>query len=112
MTVGPRMLITDLDNTLWDWFEAWYQSFSALLDGLVSITCLDRQVLEDQIKAVHQRRGTTEYSNLVREVPALVEFAGPDDPFDVFDEALHAPRTPRASAPPGCTRVWTRRSRY
>ncbi|WP_299450830.1 HAD family hydrolase [uncultured Serinicoccus sp.] len=89
------MLITDLDNTLWDWFEAWYQSFSALLDGLVSITGLDRQVLEEQIKAVHQRRGTTEYSNLVREVPALVEFAGPDDPFDVFDEALHAQNSAR-----------------
>lgn len=98
MTAEPRMLITDLDNTLWDWFEAWYQSFSALLDGLVSISGLDRQVLEDQIKAVHQRRGTTEYSNLVREVPALVEFAGSADPFDVFDEALHAQNSARKRA--------------
>lgn len=98
MTARPRMLITDLDNTLWDWFEAWYQSFSALLEGLVSISGMDRQTLEQQIKAVHQRRGTTEYSNLIREVPALVQFAGARDPFDVFDDALHAQNSARKGA--------------
>lgn len=95
MTERPRLLITDLDNTLWDWFEAWYQSFSALLDGLVAISGVDRQILEQQIKDVHQRRGTTEYSNLVREVPALMEFAGSRDPFDVFGNALHAQNSAR-----------------
>ena len=24
-----RLLVTDLDNTLWDWFEPWYESFTA-----------------------------------------------------------------------------------
>lgn len=94
-TTGSRILITDLDNTLWDWFEAWYQSFDALLEGLVSITNLDRRLLEEQIKVVHQRRGTTEYSNLVREVPALVEFARGRDEYDVFDAALHAQNSRR-----------------
>lgn len=98
MTAGLRVLITDLDNTLWDWFEAWYQSFTALLDGLVSISGLGRSLLEDQIKVVHQRRGTTEYSNLIREVPALVEFADGRDPFDVFDAALHAQNSRRKRA--------------
>lgn len=95
MTARPRVLITDLDNTLWDWFEAWYRSFSALLDGLVSISGVDWQTLEQQIKAVHQQRGTTEYSNLIREIPALTEFAGAHDPFDVFDDALHAQNSAR-----------------
>ncbi|PKW26687.1 HAD family hydrolase [Phycicoccus duodecadis] len=93
-----RLLITDLDNTLWDWFEAWYQSFTALVDGLVAISGIDRSLLEEQIKAVHQGRGTTEYSNLVREVPALVEFASGRDPFDVFDAALHAQNSRRKAA--------------
>lgn len=93
-----KLLITDLDNTLWDWFESWHQSFSALLDGLVSISGLDRAFLEDQIKTVHRKRGTTEYSNLVREVPALVEFSGSRDPMDVFDSALHAQNSRRLSA--------------
>lgn len=92
---APRLLITDLDNTLWDWFEAWYESFSALLDGLVTASGVDRVVLEEQIKAVHRRRGTTEYSNLIREVPALVAAAAPRDPFEVFDAALHAQNSRR-----------------
>lgn len=37
-----RILITDLDNTLGEWFEAWYQSFSALLNGLHEMTALTR----------------------------------------------------------------------
>lgn len=98
MTAGPQMLITDLDNTLWDWFEAWYQSFTVLLDGLVAISGIERLLLEEQIKSIHQKRGTTEYSNLVREVPALVDFAGERDPFDVFDDALHAQNSRRKAA--------------
>lgn len=98
MVNGPRLFITDLDNTLWDWFEAWYESTTALIDGLVATTGLDRSLLESQIKAVHQQRGTTEYSNLVREVPALIEFAGGRDPFEVYDAALHAQNSRRKQA--------------
>lgn len=86
----PRLLVTDLDNTLWDWFEAWFQSFNALLEQLARASGIDREVLEEQAKEVHQRRRTTEYSNLLRELPALVEAAAPRDPFDEFDDALHA----------------------
>lgn len=98
MAEDRRILITDLDNTLWDWFEAWYQSFSALLNGLQTVTGLDKGLLEAQIRSVHQQRGTTEYSNLIREVPALVEFSKGRDPFDVFDEALHAQSSARRRA--------------
>lgn len=98
MSDDRRILITDLDNTLWDWFEAWYQSFSALLKGLHETTGIDQTLLEDQIRCVHQQRGTTEYSNLIREVPALVDFAKGRDPFDVFDEALHAQSSARRRA--------------
>ena len=98
MASERRILITDLDNTLWDWFDAWYQSFTALLDGLMKISGLDRELLEGQIKAVHQLRATTEYSNLIREVPALVEVSKGRDPFDVFDDALHAQSSARKRA--------------
>lgn len=91
----PRLLITDLDNTLWDWFEAWHVSFTALLEELVDLSGVDRATLEAQIRTVHQRRGTTEYSNLVREVPALVAAAAPRDPAEFFDAALYAQSSAR-----------------
>lgn len=91
------LLITDLDNTLWDWFDAWHASFSALIDGLVRLSGVDRAVLEGEIRNVHRQRQTTEYSNLLREVPSLVHAASPRDPMEVFDEALHAQNSTRVS---------------
>lgn len=93
-----QLLVTDLDNTLWDWFESWHSSFSALLNQLVNISGVQREVLEAEIKSVHQLRGTTEYSNLVREVPSLVSFAGNADPMEVFDSALHAQHSERKAS--------------
>lgn len=95
---GQRLLITDLDNTLWDWFEAWYQSFSGMLTRLHELSGVDQAVLEAQIRSVHQDRGTSEYSNLFREVPALVAAAGPNDAAVVFDEAQHIQNSRRKAA--------------
>lgn len=72
----PRLLVTDLDNTLWDWFAAWHASFSAMLDRLIETSGVPAEVLEPQIRAVHQARGTAEYSFLLDEVPALIEASG------------------------------------
>ena len=90
--VKRNLLITDLDNTLWDWFDAWYESFSALLLGLTQITGIDQKTLESEIKSVHRLRGTTEYSNLVNEVPCLKQFAQKKRQrcASLYDSALHA----------------------
>lgn len=92
MSGGERqyqVLITDLDNTLWDWFDAWYHSFDSMLARVSELSGVARDVLEPQIRAVHRRRHTTEYSHLLNEVPALVEVAQGDEPMVVFDDALH-----------------------
>lgn len=85
----PRLLVTDLDNTLWDWFAAWHASFSAMLDRLTEISGVPADVLEPQIRAVHQARGTAEYSFLLDEVPALIEASGSIPPSVRYDDALH-----------------------
>jgi len=92
------VLVTDLDNTLWDWFDAWYQSFSAMLARLTALSGVPRVELEREIRAIHQVQGTTEYSWLVREVPALVAAAAPNDPAVVFDEAVHVLNSRRKAA--------------
>jgi FMN phosphatase YigB (HAD superfamily) len=85
----PGLLVTDLDNTLWDWFAAWHASFSAMLERLIEISGVPAEVLEPQIRAVHQARGTAEYSFLLDEVPALVEASGSVPPSKRYDDALH-----------------------
>ena len=90
-----RVLVTDLDNTLWDWFAAWHASFSGMLDALVEDSGVPRRVLEAEIKALHQQYGTTEYSNLLSEVPSLIEAAHGAEPWKAFPRAVEVLREER-----------------
>lgn len=78
------MVITDLDNTLWDWFAAWHAGFEALLNGLVRESGVSQEQLEREIRAIHQANGTTEYTGLVDEIPSLLALTEPDRPSQVF----------------------------
>ena len=65
------VIITDLDNTLYDWFEVWSQSFTAMLDRLVSDSGISRETLITEIKQIHENHGTAEYAFLIQEIPSL-----------------------------------------
>lgn len=65
------VIITDLDNTLFDWVEIWACSFSAMLQELVRISGVPEEQLKDEIREVHRKHGTSEYSFLIEEVPSL-----------------------------------------
>jgi phosphoglycolate phosphatase-like HAD superfamily hydrolase len=65
------VLVTDLDNTLFDWVDIWYNSFSAMLEKTIEITGLSLDTLLAEIKQVHQRHGTSEYAFLLTELPCL-----------------------------------------
>ena len=98
MSSKPRisLLVTDLDNTLWDWFEIWHASFSALLDGIVRISGIPQEELEPQIREIHKRRGTSEYSYLIGELPLLNEKHGPDANLqEIYKEAIEASQEAR-----------------
>lgn len=84
-----RLLVTDLDNTLWDWFHAWYSSFSAMLVKLSELSGVSQWQLEKEIQVVHRRWRTSEYSYLLNEVPSLVSAAHGRPPLEAYDEAVH-----------------------
>jgi phosphoglycolate phosphatase len=65
------LLITDLDNTLYDWFAAWYASFRPMLDALVSLSGFSEEYLIGEIKTIHERYGTSEYPFVIPELPCL-----------------------------------------
>lgn len=93
-----RVLVTDLDNTLFDWFDIWTKSFAPMLDELVRITGIEQARLESQIREVHQRRRTSEYSGLLLEVPALIEFADGRPAKEVYASAIDRFRDGRAAS--------------
>jgi len=103
MMQGRKLvLVTDLDNTLWDWFAAWHASFSAMLLALEEDSGVPRSVLESEIRALHQKYGTTEYSNLLSEVPSLIDAAGGVEPWQAFPRAVDLLRSERRR----CTQLY------
>jgi FMN phosphatase YigB (HAD superfamily) len=38
-----RVVVMDVDNTLYDWLAIWHASFRAMLDMLAEMSGLDRQ---------------------------------------------------------------------
>lgn len=82
------LLITDFDNTLYDWFAVWHSSFSALLDSLVQQSGVPLETLITEIRQVHQRRGTSEYSYLLNEIPSLRMLHPGRDMAVVYSEAI------------------------
>jgi FMN phosphatase YigB (HAD superfamily) len=65
------VLITDLDNTLWDWVHLWSASFTGLMNVLVEEGKLDRETLLDEAREIHQRHRTSEYFLLLDELPSV-----------------------------------------
>ena len=84
------LLVVDLDNTLWDWMGVWAKSFRAMLDQLTAETHLDVVPLKQEIRQVHQKRGTAEYSFLLDELPPLQPFLKGTTARKRFPEVLHA----------------------
>ncbi|WP_431220354.1 HAD family hydrolase [Leifsonia xyli] len=94
-----RLLVVDLDDTLWTWFDAWYKSFRALLDEVERISGIDEATLISDIRPIHQRRGTSEYSWLLDELALLEATCPPGTSVaDFYDEALHAQNRARKAA--------------
>ncbi len=94
--VGQRTtLITDFDNTLYDWFQMWHDCFSAMLKEIVRISGIDESTLIPQIRYIHQKYGTSEYAFLIEEIPALRAKFSQDNIRILFDDAIHAYRKAR-----------------
>lgn len=55
------VLITDLDDTIWDWLSVWHASFRNLYTALQIGSGLSDKELISEIRSIHQEVGTSEY---------------------------------------------------
>ncbi len=92
-----RVLITDVDNTLLDWQSLWYQTFSAMIDKVIAISRVSPERLYAECSLIHQKYGTSEYSQLLGELPCLQEIYG-DDILNAMSPAIDAFRAVRRDA--------------
>lgn len=66
-----KTVITDFDNTLFDWFQMWYKSSSAMIKKIIEISDIGEEELLAEIRKVHQKFGTSEYSFLIQELEVV-----------------------------------------
>ena len=90
-----RVLITDLDNTLFDWVDLWHTCFTAMMGKVVEISGIPFETLKPEIRTVHQRHGTSEYAFLLEELPSLSKKLAGKNAVEVFQAAIEAYRVER-----------------
>lgn len=91
------VLITDVDNTLFDWVDIWYRSFRAMLDEVCSISGFKEEDLYQSISSIHQTHQTSEYAFLLEEIPELKSEYG-DKTLEVLSPAVSAYREARSES--------------
>jgi len=93
-----RLVITDVDNTLYDWLSFYIPSFLAMVQEIHRISGVDVSSLKQSFRKVHQAQGTSEYAFAIQELDALEAIdAGlsPDERLKKYDSAIHAFRSSR-----------------
>jgi phosphoglycolate phosphatase-like HAD superfamily hydrolase len=78
-----KVLITDLDNTLYDWVTFFATAFDAMVDELVAMLDVPRERLLDEFKAVHRRHGSSEKPFAALELPSVRQHFHSDDPVEL-----------------------------
>ena len=73
----PKLLICDLDNTLYDWVGYFVPSFYAMVDAVICLTGCDREALLDDFRRVHQKYHDCEHPFSLLETD-LVKHAFPE----------------------------------
>ena len=95
MRRSASLLITDLDDTLWDWVKIWHTCFSAMLERLVANSRVPQDTLLRDFKSVFSRHGTTEYAFALEELDSLREKHPGEDLTVVYADAIEAYREAR-----------------
>ena len=90
------VVITDLDNTLYDWLDSWYRSFTVFLDAIVEASGISRNQLENEIRPVFQKYGTSEYPFFLQEIPSLQERFPDQDLVKKFERTIQAYRSQKS----------------
>jgi FMN phosphatase YigB (HAD superfamily) len=88
-------LILDLDNTIFDWFAVWYAQFEPIYREIINVAGKPVAEIEADIRRVHQKRRTSEYTFLIEEIEVLKDIRAQGDIRDHFKDAIDESRRGR-----------------
>lgn len=91
--MNKRVLVCDLDNTLYDWVTYFVTAFYAMVDEVVRLTNCDRERLLDDFKAVHRKYHDSEHPFSLLETQTIRELFPNQTRAEIarkLDSAFHA----------------------
>lgn len=78
MKSPEKLIVLDIDNTVFNWIEYYTASFEAMLSTVSRLTGLPLEPLFGEARNVFEREGSIEYPFLIQELPSVVAFYGSD----------------------------------
>ena len=87
-----KIIITDLDDTLYDWLGFFIPSFYEMVDEIVNITKINKDILLKEYKSIHQCYGSVEYPFATLELPSILnKYNGKskEEIKEILGEAFH-----------------------
>lgn len=66
-----KLLITDLDNTLYDWVTYYAKAFKAMVKELSVVLSINEEQLYDEFQMLHQDIGTTDFPHAIFDLPSV-----------------------------------------
>jgi phosphoglycolate phosphatase len=73
-----KLLVTDIDNTVFDWVNYYVHSFSALLEHVSTVIGVNKLVLAEESKNVFTSQGSIEYPFLIQQLQSVKKHYGDD----------------------------------
>ena len=77
-TLPYKLIVTDIDNTVFDWVNYYVTSFNALLDAVAATVGSTREALASEARDVFVRHGSIEYPFLAQELTSVNQYYGRD----------------------------------
>jgi FMN phosphatase YigB (HAD superfamily) len=93
-----RHVVTDLDNTLYDWVDFYVPSLLAMIGQLSLLTGISEEDLKGSFKRLHEKYGTSEYSFAIFQLDVLQQInksLSARQILEKYDSAIHAFRSSR-----------------
>lgn len=87
-----KLVITDLDDTLYSWIKFFIPAFYEMVNELTLITGIDKDVLLVEYKEIHQSKGSVEFPFATFQLPSIKKLYPDYKPEELkvkLDSALH-----------------------
>lgn len=66
-----KLVVTDLDDTIWNWFEVWYVSFNNYFNRIANELDINPDILKKDFQALHKKYGSSEFSFAYKELKCI-----------------------------------------